>query len=392
EEEGMTFWNDSYQSELKSIDLWIDKNIRYNDVIPGDLSKLSDNEFIEAVLFLSWDYFRNLFVSHRDSLNKYTQFNQRYLQERALPRLDKLESNRFYFLSILIRNVYEHYFWTQDSAHPPVFVERETLERLDQLASPSDRDAQFLWIERSMPAALIKSILSSEEFVTLRKMANDVSGYEEKFTNQIELGTQKAQEQIEKASDNLKALINRAENSQKDISTYVDKLNEYKSEYNFVLLSKAFSNLLHTKQDEYQKNHHSVIFFSVLLVLIPTGALINHIFELYKVEFNLSALAYYLPILSLELLMFYFMRLYYIEGKAIKAQLLQIEQRLSLCEFIHDYVETKSKSGSEKESWSLFEKLIFSPIQVSSENIPSLLDGASSIAELAGKVLSRDSK
>ncbi|MFT3653096.1 hypothetical protein ACMWB4_25035 [Klebsiella pneumoniae] len=388
----MTFWNDSYQSELKSIDLWIDKNIRYNDVIPGDLSKLSDNVFIEAVLFLSWDYFRNLFVSHRDSLNKYTQFNQRYLQERALPRLDKLESNRFYFLSILIRNVYEHYFWTQDSAHPPVFVERETLERLDQLASPSDRDAQFLWIERSMPAALIKSILSSEEFVTLRKMANDVSGYEEKFTNQIELGTQKAQEQIEKASDNLKALINRAENSQKDISTYVDKLNEYKSEYNFVLLSKAFSNLLHTKQDEYQKNHHSVIFFSVLLVLIPTGALINHIFELYKVEFNLSALAYYLPILSLELLMFYFMRLYYIEGKAIKAQLLQIEQRLSLCEFIHDYVETKSKSGSEKESWSLFEKLIFSPIQVSSENIPSLLDGASSIAELAGKVLSRDSK
>ncbi len=388
----MTFWNDSYQSELKSIDLWIDKNIRYNDVIPGDLSKLSDNEFIEAVLFLSWDYFRNLFVSHRDSLNKYTQFNQRYLQERALPRLDKLESNRFYFLSILIRNVYEHYFWTQDSAHPPVFVERETLERLDQLASPSDRDAQFLWIERSMPAALIKSILSSEEFVTLRKVANDVSGYEEKFTNQIELGTQKAQEQIEKASDNLKALINRAENSQKDISTYVDKLNEYKSEYNFVLLSKAFSNLLHTKQDEYQKNHHSVIFFSVLLVLIPTGALINHIFELYKVEFNLSALAYYLPILSLELLMFYFMRLYYIEGKAIKAQLLQIEQRLSLCEFIHDYVETKSKSGSEKESWSLFEKLIFSPIQVSSENIPSLLDGASSIAELAGKVLSRDSK
>ncbi|WP_163536959.1 hypothetical protein, partial [Klebsiella pneumoniae] len=385
-------WNDSYQSELKSIDLWIDKNIRYNDVIPGDLSKLSDDEFIEAVLFLSWDYFRNLFVSHRDSLNKYTQFNQRYLQERALPRLDKLESNRFYFLNILIRNVYEHYFWTQDSAHPPVFVERETLERLDQLASPSDRDAQFLWIERSMPAALIKSILSSEEFVTLRKMANDVSGYEEKFTNQIELGTQKAQEQIEKASDNLKALINRAENSQKDISTYVDKLNEYKSEYNFVLLSKAFSNLLHTKQDEYQKNHHSVIFFSVLLVLIPTGALINHIFELYKVEFNLSALAYYLPILSLELLMFYFMRLYYIEGKAIKAQLLQIEQRLSLCEFIHDYVETKSKSGSEKESWSLFEKLIFSPIQVSSENIPSLLDGASSIAELAGKVLSRDSK
>ncbi|HBX9562478.1 TPA: hypothetical protein MIK52_29285, partial [Klebsiella pneumoniae] len=124
----------------------------------------------------------------------------------------------------------------------------------------------------------------------------------------------------------------------------------------------------------------------------PLFALLNHIYNFFPVEFNLNALFYYLPILSLELLFFYFMRLYYIEGKAIKAQILQIEQRLSLCEFIHDYVETKNNSGAEKESWSLFEKLIFSPIQVSSENIPSLLDGASSIAELAGKVLSKDSK
>ena len=243
-----------------------------------------------------------------------------------------------------------------------------------------------------MPAALTMSILVSDEFDTLRKIANDVSGYEEKFTNQIDSGTQKANEEIEKISVNLNELIDKSEDSQRDIKTYVDKLNEYKSEFNFVLLSKAFSKLLKTKQEESRKNHHSVIFFSALLVIIPVGALVNHILDLYKVEFNFGALAYYLPILSLELLMFYFMRLYYIEGKAIKAQLLQIEQRLSLCEFIHDYVETKNKSGSEKESWSLFEKLIFSPIQVSSENIPSLLDGASSIAELAGKILSKEAK
>ncbi|HHR1268211.1 TPA: hypothetical protein ACS61N_004678 [Klebsiella oxytoca] len=388
----MTFWNDSYQSELNSVNSWIEKNITYKDAIPGDVIGLGDDAFIEAVLVLTWDYFRNLFVFHRDSLNKYTQFNQRHLQERAIPRLDKLESNRFYFLNILIRLMYEHYFWTQDTTSPPVFVQRGTLERLDQLSPSSDRDAQFLWIERSMPAALTMSIISSEEFVTLRKMANDVCGYEEKFSNQIELGTQKANEKIDTISDSLEVLINRAENSQKDISKYVSKLNEYKSEYNFVLLSKAFSNLLRTKQDECKKNHHSVVFFSVLLVLIPAGTLLNHILDLYKVEFNFSALAYYLPILSLEILMFYFMRLYYIEGKAIKAQLLQIEQRLSLCEFIHDYVEKKNNSGSEKESWSLFEKLIFSPIQVSSENIPSLLDGASSIAELAGKILSKEAK
>ncbi|EPQ4473665.1 hypothetical protein M2C71_005831, partial [Klebsiella pneumoniae] len=264
--------------------------------------------------------------------------------------------------------------------------------RLDRLSTATDYNVQFIWIERSMPAALTMSILVSDEFDTLRKMANDVSGYEDKFTNQIDSGTQKANEKIEKISASLAELIDKAENSQRDIKTYVDKLDEYKSEFNFVLLSKAFSKLLQTKQEEYRKNHNTVAFFSALLVVIPVGALLNHILEWYKVEFNFSALAYYLPILSLELLMFYFMRLYYIEGKAIKAQLLQIEQRLSLCEFIHDYVETKNNSGSEKESWSLFEKLIFSPIQVSSENIPSLLDGASSIAELAGKILSKEAK
>ncbi|HCQ8444512.1 TPA: hypothetical protein OME29_004069 [Klebsiella oxytoca] len=388
----MTFWDDSYQSELNSIDLWIEKNIRYNDVIPGDISMLGDEEFIEAVLFLTWDYFRSLFTYQRDSLNKYTQYNQRHLKERAIPRLDKLESNRFYFLNNLIRIMYEHYFWTQNATMIPVFVDTRTLDRLDQLSLSSDRAAQFLWIERSMPAALTMSIMSSEEFVTLKQMANDVTGYEEKFSQQINTGTQKADEKINQLSVNIDELINKAKDSQKDISEYVKKLNNFKSEFNFVLLSKAFSNLRNKKKKEYNINNLIVIFFSTFLVFIPLMALMNHIVSWYPVELNLSALSYYLPILSLELLMFYFMRLYYIEGKSIKAQMLQIDQRLSLCEFIHDYVETKNNSGTEKESWSLFEKLIFSPIQVTSENIPSLLDGASSIAELAGKVLSRDSK
>ncbi|HFT4316765.1 TPA: hypothetical protein ACHV7U_004722 [Klebsiella variicola] len=388
----MTFWNDSHQSELNNIAKWIDANLISKANIPRDLNSIDDTQFPDAVLVHAWSYFIFLFINRRESLNKYTQFNQKRLKEKAIPSLDELKSNRLYFLSNLLRVVYEYYFWTQESDGQPVFSDTSILERLDRLSPATDYNVQFIWIERSMPAALTMSVMSSEEFVTLRKMANDVCGYEEKFSNQIELGTQKANEKIDTISDSLEVLINRAENSQKDISKYVSKLNEYKSEYNFVLLSKAFSKLLTTKQEEYRKNHNTITFFSALLVVIPVGALLNHILEWYKVEFNFSALAYYLPILSLELLMFYFMRLYYIEGKAIKAQLLQIEQRLSLCEFIHDYVEKKNNSGSEKESWSLFEKLIFSPIQVSSENIPSLLDGASSIAELAGKILSKEAK
>ncbi|WP_196796304.1 hypothetical protein [Klebsiella aerogenes] len=339
----MTFWNDSHQSELNNIAKWIDANLISKANIPRDLNSIDDTQFPDAVLVHAWSYFIFLFINRRESLNKYTQFNQKRLKEKAIPSLDELKSNRLYFLSNLLRVVYEYYFWTQESDSQPVFSDTSILERLDRLSPATDYNVQFIWIERSMPAALTMSVMSSEEFVTLRKMANDVCGYEEKFSNQIELGTQKANEKIDTISDSLEVLINRAENSQKDISKYVSKLNEYKSEYNFVLLSKAFSKLLTTKQEEYRKNHNTITFFSALLVVIPVGALLNHILEWYKVEFNFSALAYYLPILSLELLMFYFMRLYYIEGKAIKAQLLQIEQRLSLCEFIHDYVEKKKQ-------------------------------------------------
>ncbi|EPY7160918.1 TPA: hypothetical protein ACT9Y1_004279 [Klebsiella pneumoniae] len=388
----MEFWNDEYQNELNSINQWIGDNLTHRQNIPHDINNIDDEMFIDAVIIYTWDYFVDQFNNSRNLFNAYTQFNQHYLKERAIPRLDELKSNKLHFLSNLVRVVYEYYFWTQKSSMPPLFVNTKILERLDKLSPYSDPKAQFIWIERSMPAALTMSMLSSDKFETLRAIANNVSDYEEKFSQQINNGTQKANDKIQQIAENLANLISQANDSQKDISDYVQKLSDYKSEYNFVLLSKAFSRLLTKKRKEYIINNLVVAFFTILLVFIPLMALINHITVWYPVEFNLSAFAYYLPILSLELLMFYFMRLYYIEGKSIKAQILQIDQRLSLCEFIHDYVETKKNSGAEKESWSLFEKLIFSPIQVTSENIPSLLDGASSIAELAGKVLSKDSK
>ncbi|EPK3369661.1 hypothetical protein MFC13_005575, partial [Klebsiella pneumoniae] len=304
----------------------------------------------------------------------------------------ELMDDKFRFLNIILRIIFEYNFWASDDFGPPMFLRPEILEKLDKLKPASEFPVNFIWIERSMPAALTKDLLLSEEFSALRKIAGSVGLFEEKITTEIKRGFSDVNKEADALKNNIEGLVKSAGATVQSLAEYDEKLKQYKSEYNFVLLSKAFSNLLKTKKAEYVTNHRSVIIFSSWLIATPLFALLNHIYNFFPVEFNLNALFYYLPILSLELLFFYFMRLYYIEGKAIKAQILQIEQRLSLCEFIHDYVETKNNSGAEKESWSLFEKLIFSPIQVSSENIPSLLDGASSIAELAGKVLSKDSK
>lgn len=388
----MTLWTDSYQSSIDSISNYIKNNFTpYND-IPDNLFLLDDSVLADCIIVVAWRYFSNLYNNRRDSLNKYTLYNQRISNQGNTPSLQELMDDKFRFLNIILRIIFEYNFWVSDDFGPPMFLRPEILEKLDKLKPASESPVNFIWIERSMPAALTKDLLLSEEFSSLRMIAGSVGLFEEKITTEIKRGFSDVNKEADALKNNIEGLIKSAGATVQSLAEYDEKLKQYKSEYNFVLLSKAFSNLLKTKKAEYVTNHRSVIIFSSWLIATPLFALLNHIYNFFPVEFNLNSLFYYLPILSLELLFFYFMRLYYIEGKAIKAQLLQIEQRLSLCEFIHDYVETKNNSGAEKESWSLFEKLIFSPIQVSSENIPSLLDGASSIAELAGKVLSKDSK
>ncbi|HIH9501468.1 TPA: hypothetical protein ACYU8C_004450 [Klebsiella quasipneumoniae subsp. similipneumoniae] len=388
----MTLWTDSYQSSIDSISNYIENNFTpYND-IPDNLFQLDDSVLADCIIVVAWRYFRNLYNNRRDSLNKYTSYNQRISNQGNTPSLQELMDDKFRFLNTILRIIFEYNFWASDDFGPPMFLRPEILEKLDKLKPASEFPVSFIWIERSMPAALTKDLLLSEEFSALRMIAGSVGLFEEKITTEIQRGFSDVNKEADALKKNIEGLINSAGATVQSLAEYDEKLKQYKSEYNFVLLSKAFSNLLKTKKAEYVTNHRSVIIFSSWLIATPLFALLNHIYNFFPVEFNLNALFYFLPILSLELLFFYFMRLYYIEGKAIKAQILQIEQRLSLCEFIHDYVETKNNSGAEKESWSLFEKLIFSPIQVTSENIPSLLDGASSIAELAGKVLSKDSK
>ncbi|EPJ7480664.1 hypothetical protein WJF34_005733 [Klebsiella pneumoniae] len=388
----MTLWTDSYQSSIDSISNYIENNFTpYND-IPDNLFQLDDSVLADCIIVVAWRYFRNLYNNRRDSLNKYTSYNQRISNQGNTPSLQELMDDKFRFLNTILRIIFEYNFWASDDFGPPMFLRPEILEKLDKLKPASEFPVSFIWIERSMPAALTKDLLLSEEFSALRMIAGSVGLFEEKIATEIQRGFSDVNKEADTLKNNIEGLINSAGATVQSLAEYDEKLKQYKSEYNFVLLSKAFSNLLKTKKAEYVTNHRSVIIFSSWLIATPLFALLNHVYNFFPVEFNLNALFYYLPILSLELLFFYFMRLYYIEGKAIKAQILQIEQRLSLCEFIHDYVETKNNSGSEKESWSLFEKLIFSPIQVSSENIPSLLDGASSIAELAGKILSKEAK
>ena len=254
----MAFWNDNYNTEFNLICDYVKLNLGNPETIPNDLVMVQDSKLVDAVVILAWGYFEKIFINRRDDLNKYTQFNQKHLEDRARPSIEELKENKLYFLSNLMRIVYEFYFWNQESYRTPSFISTQVLERLDRLNPSSDYKVQFLWIERSLPSAMIMDLMKSEEFETMRKMANDVNGYGEKINSHINEGIKAGEAKIEEYNTNIKALIDEAAQSKSDLRQYCDKLTEYKGDFNFVLLSKSFSNLLSTKKEELKKQHASL--------------------------------------------------------------------------------------------------------------------------------------
>ncbi|MNG72731.1 hypothetical protein D3C81_561050 [compost metagenome] len=186
---------------------------------------------------------------------------------------------------------------------------------------------------------------------------------------------------------NLSELIGKQETLKNEVNEIEKRLDGYKGEYNFVLLSKAFKRMKDDKINELKTSRWWMNLYTLVLVSIPVLTLIALFKEWVTFDSSIKHLMYAVPVLTLEILIFYFMRLYYSEVRSIRAQLLQIDLRLSLCEFIHDFIEKKNESKDHSDSWGNFESLIFSPIQMSADNIPSVLDGANAVADVLGKVM-----
>jgi predicted signal transduction protein with EAL and GGDEF domain len=67
----------------------------------------------------------------------------------------------------------------------------------------------------------------------------------------------------------------------------------------------------------------------------------------------------------------------------VKAQLLQLDLRQSLCAFIESYVDfAQEKKSKGVEALSRFEMLIFAGISPDVNNIPNTFDGVEQLAKL----------
>lgn len=171
------------------------------------------------------------------------------------------------------------------------------------------------------------------------------------------------------------------------VALHEENLKKHHQNYNFVGLSKAFHEMFQQKKREKNK---------ILALLVVVGGLMmvplllqfasgeaTAFMRVAGGDLTAASISKLLSLVALEVVLVYFFRIILHNFYSVKAQLLQLDLRQSLCAFIESYVdfaqEKKSKGG---ESLSRFEALVFSGISPDVKNIPNTFDGIDQLAKL----------
>ena len=191
-----------------------------------------------------------------------------------------------------------------------------------------------------------------QQSITLKETSNKI---QKSFDEEMQKSVDEKLEKVEQLSDTLKNL---------------------KQGFNFVALSDGFSRMLNEKK-------LSKIWILLLLFLI---AIIISAIPTYKFfsDGGMNLTWQQIAISAgLELVLIYFFRVVLFHYRTVQTQIMQLDLRLSLCQFIQSYAEyAKEIKTNDKDALDKFENLIFSSILSSDEKIPSTFDGLEQLNSL----------
>ena len=235
----------------------------------------------------------------------------------------------------------------------------------------------LLYIINSTPLLITKNLFHSEQIklfstfdekrLTAEETLNNIASSKEEITKKIS-DFQTELEQKEQTVENLQATLDKQETA-----------------FNFVGLYKGFNELAKRKQKEATNTFCFLIVLAFSLIAFPLSAMIsiynpNDISQSSAISTHLLNL---LPLISLEIILLYFFRVVLHNYKSIKAQVLQVELRQTLCQFIQNYADySKEIKKDDPAVLEKFENLIFSGIISDAENLPSTFDGMDQITKL----------
>jgi hypothetical protein len=232
------------------------------------------------------------------------------------------------------------------------------IENIDKFSDEAKSHIKFAL--HDLPTVLFKELLSSDEIGTIKDfnlIISEARDLKEKWELDI---------------------------SQKEtrIKVLKESLDQAESNYNFVGLNHGFQQLAKKKIDEQSSLSFWLKVFGFLITLPIISELIfiyTHLdnLEQYKNTILLSLI----PASSLVIIFIYYFRLLMVNYKSVVSQLLQIELRMTLCQFIQSYATYSSEiKGKDKDLLTKFENIIFSGIVSDESKLPSTFDGLESVS------------
>ncbi|WP_192551874.1 hypothetical protein [Pseudomonas sp. IzPS59] len=234
-----------------------------------------------------------------------------------------------------------------------------------ELFTGNDR-TQITFARHSMPVQVAKKLLNDPAIAEFRKFSQTV-----------------------KEASSLKAdWDSELEERRLHVEAIQQGLKNVTSSYNFVGLVDGFRQLAISKRTERRIAFWSLILLAVVMTTPPVVQ-ISYVFtHLDAIESKKGLLLYTLPtILAIEIILIYFFRVVLAQFRSVKAQILQLDLRIALCQFVQSYAEYSKKIRKDDPSaLARFEAIVFSSLVSESEGIPSTFDGTEQLANLIKSV------
>jgi hypothetical protein len=230
-----------------------------------------------------------------------------------------------------------------------------------ELFTGTDRQ-QITFARYSMPVQVAKKLLNDPSIAEFRK-----------FSETVEAATKLKSDWDSELDQRLQ-----------HVDSIKQGLKDATSSYNFVGLVDGFRHLAKTKITERRVAFCSLIVLAVVMVLPPAAQIGYVLSHIDTIESKKGLLLYTLPtILAIEVMLIYFFRVVLSQFRSVKAQVLQLDLRIALCQFVQSYAEYSTKIKKDDPTvLSKFEAVVFSSLVPDSEGIPSTFDGAEQLANL----------
>lgn len=308
-------------------------------------------------------------------------FNYHYIGESFEKRLNFLEKNwdseildDIFLMSIrflreaelTMRRQYKQKLWNDDDTYERIWDWFKSLTNDD---IHYNQRFQLNYIQNDYSLMLLNDYLGNKSFqaflnheenikkieqqsITLKETSNKI---QKNFDEEMQKSVDEKLEKVEQLSDTLENL---------------------KQGFNFVALSDGFSRMLNEKKSSKKSILRLLFLIAVIISAIPTYKFFSDGgINLTWQQIAISA--------GLELVLIYFFRVVLFHYRTVQTQIMQLDLRLSLCQFIQSYAEyAKEIKTNDKDALDKFENLIFSSILSSDEKIPSTFDGLEQLNSL----------